>query len=225
MRAKLHYFAGSTTCRPILMLAAEAGIALDLVPVDLMTGEHLTERFAAINPNRLVPVLEEEDGFRLTESSAILKYLAEKVGSPAYPADIRARARVNEQMDWFNTGFYRDFGYGLVYPQVLPHMGFEDPAAQAAVLRRAKERAECHFAVLNDHLLGEPGPFLGGVEPSLADYLGIAYATIGEMVRFDFSRWPRVLRWIRAMRARPCWAQANAAFEGWRDAVLAQRAA
>jgi glutathione S-transferase len=209
-----------------MMLAAEAGIPLELEPVDLMAGEHLSERFAAVNPNRLVPVLEEEDGFRLTESSAILKYLAEKSGSPAYPTEPRARARVNELMDWFNTGFYRDFGYGLVYPQVMPHMGFEEPAAQAAVLRKAREMAERHFAVLNEHLLrDDEGPFLDGAErPSLADYLGIAYASIGEMVGFDFSRWPRVRRWVAAMRARPCWS-VNAAFEGWRDAVLAQRAA
>ena len=80
--------------------------------VDLLTGEHLKEPYAAINPSRLVPVLEDGD-FRLTESSAILKYLADKVGSPAYPKDLQKRARVNEMMDWLNTGFYRDFGYGL----------------------------------------------------------------------------------------------------------------
>lgn len=222
---KLYYFAGSTTCRPILMLASEAGISLDLQPVDLMSGEHLADRFAAINPNRLVPVLEEDDGFRLTESSAILKYLAEKSGSAAYPSQLRQRARVNEQMDWFNTAFYRDFGYGLVYPQIMPYMGFADPVVQSAVLKRAEERAERHFAVLNDHLLTDPGPFLGGAEPWLSDYLGIAYSTIGEMVGFDFARWPRVQRWIKAMRARPCWPAANVAFEGWRDALLAQRSA
>ncbi len=30
-------------------------------------------------------------------------------------------SRVNEMMDWLHTGFYRDFGYGLVYPQVFQH--------------------------------------------------------------------------------------------------------
>ncbi len=85
-----------------------------------MTGEHTKEPYSAINPSRLVPVLEDGD-FRLTESSAILKYLADKIDSPAYPKDLRRRARVNEMMDWLNTGFYRDFGYGLIYPQIFPH--------------------------------------------------------------------------------------------------------
>ena len=74
-----------------------------------------------------------EDGdFRLTESSAILKYLADKVDSPAYPKDLKKRARVNEMMDWLNTGFYRDFGYGLVYPQIFPHHKRPSDEAQAA---------------------------------------------------------------------------------------------
>ncbi len=221
----LHYFPGSTTCRPIQMLAAEAGIPLELRPVDLMSGAHLTEDYARINPSRQVPVLEEEDGFRLTESSAILKYLAEKAHSPAYPAEPRARARVNALMDWFNTGFYRDLGYGAVYPQIMAHMGWEDAAVQQAVLARSARKAAGHLRVLNDRLLGEDGPYLGGAEPNLADFLGVAYATIGEMVGLDYSPYPRVVRWIAAMRARPCWADANAAFEGWRDHCLAQRRA
>jgi glutathione S-transferase len=222
---KLYYFPGSTTCRPIQMLAAEAGIPLALEPVDLMAGAHLTDAYAAINPNRLVPVLEEEDGFRLTEVSAILKYLADKAGSPAYPSDLRARARVNAQMDWFNTGFYRDLGYGLVYPQILAYMGWEDTAVQRAVTARAAENAAKHLRVLNDHMLGEPGPYLGGEAPNLADFMGVSIATIAEMVGFDLSSYPRVQRWIAAMRARPCWPGPNAPFEGWRDHCLARRAA
>jgi len=222
---KLYYFPGSTTCRPIQMFAAEAGIPLTLEPVDLMAGAHLTDAYAAVNPNRLVPVLEEEDGFRLTEASAILKYLAEKAGSPAYPSEPRARARVNELMDWFNTGFYRDLGYGFVYPQILPSMGWGDPEVQQAVLTRAKEKVAAHLRVLNDHLLGDDGPYLGGASPNLADFLGVSYATIAEMIGYDLSAWPRVARWIAAMRARPCWPGPNAPFEGWRDHCLAQRAA
>ena len=64
-----------------------------------------------------------EDGdLRLTESSAILKYLADKIGSPAYPKDLKARAKVNEIMDWLNTNFYRDWAYNLCYPQLFPQL-------------------------------------------------------------------------------------------------------
>ena len=95
---KLHYHPVSTTSRMVVWFAREQGIDLDLQIVDLFTGEHLGETYAAVNPNRLVPVLDDGD-FRLTESSAILKYLADQSNSPAYPQDVKSRARINERMD------------------------------------------------------------------------------------------------------------------------------
>ena len=89
---KLYYFDGSTACRPVVMLAHEAGIPLDLVPVNLFGGEHMQPPYLAMNPNGKVPLLDD-DGFLLTECSAILKYLAEVSGSPAYPTDAKGRAR------------------------------------------------------------------------------------------------------------------------------------
>ena len=219
---KLHYHPASTTCRPIMLLAAEEAIPLELEVVDLFTGGHRSERFAAVNPNCAVPVLED-DGFRLTESSAILKYLAERAGSAAYPAEPRARAGVNALMDWFNTGFYRDFGYGFVYPQVMPDYAWPAPAMQAAGLRRAEAGARRFLAVLDGHWLAGEAPYLGGAAPCLADYLGAAYTTIGELVDFDFAPWPHVVRWLDAMKARPSWAPANAAFQGWCEFARAAR--
>ncbi|MCC7347797.1 MAG: glutathione S-transferase family protein [Variibacter sp.] len=221
---KLHYFEGSTTCRPIVMLAAEAGIPLELVPVDLMSGEHYGPAYSKLNPNNLVPLLEDGD-FRLSEASAILKYIADVANSPAYPKDLKARARVNERMDWFNTAFLREFAYCNVYPQLFPHVAWPDAAVQAAVTQRGDEKARRLLGILNDHMLADPGPFLGGAAPDLSDYLGVCYVTLGEMIGHDFAAWPRVARWIAAMRGRPGWAKANAGFEGWRDAVRAKAAA
>ncbi|HEX9648882.1 MAG TPA: glutathione S-transferase N-terminal domain-containing protein, partial [Alphaproteobacteria bacterium] len=138
---KLYMHPVSTTSRPILLFIAENKIDVELQVVDLMTGEHFQEPYVRINPNRLVPVLEDGD-FRLTESSAILKYLADKIDSPAYPKDLRKRARVNEVMDWFNSNFGRDYCYGLVYPQIFPNHKRPDATVQAAVLARGKEGAQ-----------------------------------------------------------------------------------
>ena len=106
---KLYMHPVSMTSRPVRLFIAENGIKVDEVVVDLMTGEHYKEPFTSVNPNRQVPVLED-GGFRLTESSAILKYLADKINSPAYPKDLQRRAKVNEMMDWLNTQFYREYG-------------------------------------------------------------------------------------------------------------------
>jgi len=93
----------STTSRPVLLFLAEHNMPAEIIQISLRGGEHLTPEFAALNPNKSVPTLQDED-FVLTECSAILKYLAEKTSSRTYPKDLKARARVNEAMDWFNTG-------------------------------------------------------------------------------------------------------------------------
>lgn len=219
---KLYYHPVSTASRPILLLAAEDGFKLDRQAVDLFAGEHKTPRFAAINPNCAVPVLE--DGcFRLTEGSAILKYLAEFYGSPSYPSDPRARARVNALMDWFNTGFDREFGYCLVYPQAMPELAWPNAAMSAFAFARAGRAARGYLDVLDRHWLTSGGDYLGGPWPCLADYLGAAYVTIGEAIGFDLSPWKRIARWIAAMKARPSWAKVNGPFDNWSQAALAAR--
>ena len=130
---KLYYHPVSTTSRPVVLFAAESGIPLDFQVVDLFTGEQYQPAYEKINPSHQVPVLEDGD-FRLTESSSILKYLADKIGSPAYPKDPRQRAHVNERMDWFNTGFYRDYSYGFIYPQIFAFMKRPDDVVQAGTL-------------------------------------------------------------------------------------------
>lgn len=210
---KLHYHPVSTTCRPILMFATDSGLELELKLVDLMAGEHLKEPYTSVNPNRLVPVLEDGD-FRLTESSAILKYLADKIGSPAYPRDLKKRARVNEMMDWLNTGFYRDFGYGLVYPQIFPNHRRPTQEGQSDAVNRGKEKSRAWFKTLDQVLIGPTRSYLCGDAISLADYFGAPMITLGEAIGCDFSGYPNIVRWLDRMKAQPSWAPANEAFNG-----------
>lgn len=218
---KLYMHPVSMTSRPVRLFIAESGIDVDEQQVDLMTGEHLQAPFASVNPNRLVPVLEDGD-LRLTECSAILKYLADKTESPAYPKDLRRRAKVNEMMDWFNTNFYRDFGFGMVYPQVFPQHKRESDEAQQATIARGKEGARGWLQILNDHWLGPDKPYLCGDEITIADYLGIGLLTLGEVVRCDFSPYPNVQRWVGNMKRLESWDSINEALYGLADAVKEQ---
>jgi glutathione S-transferase len=210
---KLYYHPVSTVSRPIVMFALDSKIDLDYQLIDLMTGEHLQPAYESINPSKLVPVLEDGD-FRLTESSAILKYLAEKINSPAYPKDLQKRARVNEMMDWLNTGFYRDFGYGLVYPQIFPHHKRRSDEAQAGAIEWGKQKAQFWLNALDQHLLGSQKKYLCGNELMIADYFGAGIISLGEVTHCDFTKFPNVARWYAAMKARPNWAKANEAFYG-----------
>ena len=211
---KLYYHPVSTTCRTIMLFAAESGMKLEFRLVDLLKGEHLGEPYGAINPSRLVPVLED-DGFRLTESSAILKYLADRTHSPAYPTDLRKRATVNERMDWINCNFYRDFGYGLCYPQLFPNHKRANEAVQAATIAWGKEKTKSWLRVLDTHLIGPSQKFLCGDEITIADFFGAPILTLGEAIRCDFSPYPNLTRWLGNMKALRSWSKVNEAFYGF----------
>jgi glutathione S-transferase len=191
------------------MFIAESGAGVDMVHIDLFTGAHKKPEYVAINPSGAVPCFEDED-LRIGESSAILKYIADKIDSPAYPKDLKKRARINAMMDWFNTGLYRDFGYGYVYPQIFPHYKQEHEIAQTATLNAGRERAKKWLTVLDKDFIGPKNKFLLGDEITIADYFGADILGLVDVVRCDLSPWPNVQRWLKNMRALPNWNKVHA---------------
>jgi len=194
-----------------MLLASGDNIYLEYQLVDLFSGDHLQEPYASVNPNHQVPLLVDGD-FRLTESSAILKYLAEKFKSPTYPTDLCQRACVNERMDWFNTGLYRDLGYGLIYPQVIDDYRRPDDKVHAATLAWGRDKAKKWLAILNEHIIGPRNRFVCGDQLTIADYFGSAMITLGEVIHLDYSAYPNIARWLGNMKSLPYWAKTNEAF-------------
>jgi len=210
---KLYMHPVSTVSRPVRLFLAENGIKAEEIVVDLFAGAHHQPAYASINPSRLVPVLED-DGFRLTETSAILKYLADKYELSSYPKDLKKRARVNEVMDWINTQFYRDFGYGLVYPQLFPHHKRRSDEAHGGCVEWGQTGARKWLQVLNDHWIG-PNKYLCGNELTIADYFGACVVSIGEIIGCDFVDYPNVQRWLRNVKQLKSWDTVNELFNGF----------
>ena len=210
---KLYMHPASTTSRPVMMLAKLADIPLELVTVDILTGKHHEPEYAKINPTKLVPTLDD-DGFVLTESSAIMKYLADKVESPLYPKELKARARVNERMDWLNTNFYRDWGYNLIYPQLFPHHARANEEITKGTVQWGAQKSAQIMGVLNDSLLGS-NPYLCGDTMTIADLFGAQLMSAGELVRVDFGKYPNVKRWLDSIKALPAWKETNETHEGF----------
>jgi len=197
-----------------MMFAAEEGIALDYQVVDLMTGEHLKPEYKALNPNCLVPMLDD-DGFRLTESAAIIRYLAGKYGSTAYPVELKERARVDEAMEWFYSNYYKDHGYGMVYPQVFPHHKRPTEEIQAGTLAWGKQKAQHWLSILDKDLIGPRRKFLCGENVTLADYVGAEMVTLGELVHCQYQDYSNVCRWISNMKALKHWANVHEVADGF----------
>ena len=211
---KLYMHPVSTACRPVRLLIAENGIKCDEEMVDILQGAHYQEPYASLNPNRMVPLLEDGD-FRLTEGSAILKYLADKYDLPSYPKDLKKRAKINEMMDWLNTQFYRDFGYGLVYPQLFPHHKRRSDEAHAGAVAWGQQGAKNWLQILNDHWIGPKNQYLCGNEITIADYFGAGLVSIGELIDCDFSAYPNIKRWLDNLKKLKSWHQVNEVFHSF----------
>ena len=210
---KLHYHPVSTASRPVVLFLEESKIPYEGHVVDLMTGAHTKEPFTNVNPSAMVPALEDGD-FVLTESSAILKYLADKVDSPAYPKDLKKRARVNERMDWINTNFYREWGYHLLYPQLFPHHKRRSDEAHEGTIHWGKEKVEHWLGLLDKKIIGNH-KYICGDEITIADYFAAEILAAGDLVGCKFDRYPNVDRWMKTMRALPSWKKVNEATDGF----------
>jgi len=91
----------SINVQKVMWAVGELALAHERIDIGGPFGRNKEPPYLAMNPNGLVPTLEEDDGFLLWESNAIVRYLASRHGvGTLEPADPRARARAHQWMDW-----------------------------------------------------------------------------------------------------------------------------
>jgi glutathione S-transferase len=91
----------SSNVQKVIWALAEMKIPFERLDVGGAFGKTKDAFYLAMNPNSLVPVLEEEDGFTMWESNSICRYLAAKHQARVLePADLKIRARAQMWMDW-----------------------------------------------------------------------------------------------------------------------------
>ena len=91
----------SSNVQKVIWALGEMKIPFERIDVGGAFGKTKDPFYLAMNPNSLVPTLEEEDGFTMWESNSIVRYLAAKHGSRVLePADLKVRARAQMWMDW-----------------------------------------------------------------------------------------------------------------------------
>jgi len=122
-------------------------------------------------------------------------------------------------MDWFNTNFYRDWGYNLCYPQLFPHHVRPSEEGQRVALEWGREKSAFWLQVLNDHWLGDGRKWLTGGHITIADYLGGSITALGEMIGVDFSNYPNVRTWLANVKGLDSWASVSEALDGFAASV------
>ncbi|XP_052864517.1 glutathione S-transferase 1 [Anopheles cruzii] len=111
---KLYAVSDGPPSLAVRMCLQVLNIPYEHISVDYGKAEHLTDAYEKMNPQREIPVLDDE-GFFLSESNAILQYLCDKYApaSELYPRDAKERAVVNHRL-CFNLAF--------LYPQISAHV-------------------------------------------------------------------------------------------------------
>ncbi len=155
--------ASSINVRKVLWTCAELQIPFERQDWGSGFRDTGTAEFMALNPNAMVPVIDD-DGFVLWESNTIIRYLANRTNAlHLYPADAKARARVDQWMDWQATDFNKSWGYAFL-SLIRQSAAHQDPEALAEGCRQWTR----HMAIL-ERQLDTTGAYVSGREFSLAD--------------------------------------------------------
>jgi glutathione S-transferase len=172
----------------------------ELVLTDFGSPTFSSPEFLAMNPNGLIPVLQD-GGFSLFEGNAILQYLAEKFSWPdLYPADVQARAKVNQYLHWHHTNA-RHITPKVLVPLMHTKQNVATPEEAVlvkdtpALLTRLVELMEnflvTDFVAESDH-------------PTIADFAAYCeFVQMELMGIFDYALYPKFAAWMQRMKKLP----------------------
>ena len=193
--------------RRVRIFLAEKGVEVEKVEVDLSSGEQFNPAFREINPDCVVPVLELDDGTRITEVTAICHFLDEKYPEPPLfgstperrVRSIEWNAKVEQQGFLAAADLFRNTAKGMRGHALPGPDGYEQIPELA---ERGRQRVVAFLQRLDRQL--QHGQFVAGDEFTIAD--------ITAMVLVDFAAWSRIelpedsgslKRWYETVSSRP----------------------
>ncbi|MTV16575.1 MULTISPECIES: glutathione S-transferase [Bradyrhizobium] len=188
---KLYYFALSGHAHRARLFLSLLGIPHELVDVDLKSAAQKRPEFLALNPFGQVPVLDD-DGTIISDSNAILVYLATKLGRTDWlPQDAKGAAAVQR---WLSVAA-GDLAFGPAAARLITVFGAKrDPEEVIARAHALLKRLEAHLAGRD---------WLVGTAPTVADVALYSYLSSAPEGNVDLSAYARVNAWLRRIEALP----------------------
>lgn len=189
---KLYDYLPSGNGYKVRLLLSYLGIDYDLVPVNIIKGESQTEAFKSKNPAGQIPLLELGDGRTLSQSDAILYFLAE--GTPYLPALTFDRASA---LQWM---FFEQYTHepAIAVARYIRHYAPETREGELPVLMTKGYRA---LDVMETHLADNTW-FAGGAR-SIADIALYGYTHVAGEGGFDLANYPAVTDWLARFSDHP----------------------
>ncbi|WP_420332911.1 glutathione S-transferase family protein [Roseibium sp.] len=191
----------SVYVRSARLALEEKGLDYTLSPIDVFAPEGVSEDYLALNPFGKIPAFKH-DGFVLFETSAILRYVDEAFDGPSLqPSAVRERAVMNQILSILDSFAYRT----CVWEIYVERVAKTRDGSTADEVRISSALGEARTIVSTLERLLEPGPFMLGSRPSLADCHAapmlhlFAQAEEGAML---LKRAPGLANWLDNMRSR-----------------------
>jgi len=188
---KLYYSPAACSLSPHIV-AREAGIPIELVKVDLKahTLADGTD-YTTVNPKGSVPLLELDDGDRLSEGPAIVQYLADRnpAAGLAPAAGTMARYRLQEWLNFITSELHKQ--YSPLF----------DAAVPAEYRDAVRSRLAKRFDWLSTRLAQQD--YLTGAQFSVADAYLFTVLSWNRWVGLDTARWPVLEAYVARVAARP----------------------
>lgn len=188
---KLHDYLPSQNAWKVRLLLNHLAIEYETVSVSIFEGEGQREEFLAMNPVGAVPVLELEDGRSLSESNAILCYLA--AGTDYLPADPWQAAQVIRWLN-FEADYIQNSLASYRHLLLTAKAAADDPQMQQKAAASSRM-----LDALNRWL--EKREYLAG-DYSIADMSVCAYVSRAGDAGFDLEEWPAVAAWWQRIQAQ-----------------------
>ena len=198
---KLHLNLFSPNCRKIALLVTHVNAPVEFVTVNVPAGATETPDFMKINPNGLVPALEDGE-FKLWESNAIMQYIAEKFGDKEiWPDDLKARSLISQWQFWETNHFGR----------AVMMIGFENFMKKALfgeqpdqnVVATYLDYFRIHGKVLNDQLA--KSAFVLGAKPSLPDFSIAGAMQFASRAEVPLNEFPKIAQWFEKIQKLDAW--------------------
>jgi glutathione S-transferase len=187
---RLHRHSLSGHSHRVQLFASLAGIAHELVEVDLAKGAHKQPDFLKLNPFGQVPVIEDGEVI-LADSNAILVYLAKKYAPDWMPSDPLGEAQVQR----FLSLAANEVANGPAAARLVTVFGAKLDA------EAAKAKAQRLYGVIEAHLDGRD--WLVGTKPSIADVALYSYTAHAPEGGVDLAPYPRLREWLARVEALP----------------------
>ncbi|MCG9756446.1 glutathione S-transferase family protein [Shewanella insulae] len=184
----------SGNCYKVKLLCALLGIKHEWIHVDILAGDTGNSEFLAKNPNGKIPLLELDDGRCLSESNAILNYLA--AGSELLPRDSFALAKV-QQWQFFEQ--YSHEPYIAVARFIAKYLGLPDN--RRADYEAKQQGGHKALAVMEAQL--KETPYLTGEQLTTADVALYGYTHVAHEGGFDLTLYPAIQAWLKRTAAHP----------------------